>query len=332
LKTIIPPDFATIKYLLNVKFIGMNKPNHKTLFNYFLAALLQLFISPFFTPLYAQATNSKVEKDTLIRILAIGNSFSEDAIENHLYELAAAEGITIQIGNLYIGGASLELHCKNAKEDNPSYSFRKIDIDGNKMTTPNTSLADAIQFEDWDYISFQQVSSLSGVYGSYDPYLPQLLAYVHGQSTNPNVKFILHQTWAYAQDSDHEGFANYGDKQEKMYEALVETYRKIYEEYNFDLLVPTGTAIQNGRNTVIGDNFTRDGYHLDMTIGRYTAACTWFQALTQRSVVGNPYHPENMRAEEVGIAQVSAHLAVMEPDRVTVIQEVLSWNHISYMR
>jgi len=283
-----------------------------------LATLLLLFLSPFLIPLYAQSPDSNSEKDQVIRILAIGNSFSEDAIENHLYELAAAEGIPMQIGNLYIGGASLELHWKNASENTPSYSFRQIDLDGNKKTSPNTSLADAIQSEDWDYISFQQVSSLSGVYGSFEPYLPQLMAYVTTKATNPNVKFIIHQTWAYAQDSDHEGFANYGGSQEQMYEALVETYRRIYEEYDLDLLVPSGTAIQNGRNTVIGDNFTRDGYHLDLAIGRYTAACTWFEALTGRSVVGNPYHPEGMSAKEIQIAQVAAHGAVMEPDSVTV--------------
>jgi len=299
---------------------------------FLLIVFLCLFLHPDFVRLYAQTPDSIIEKGAVIKVLAIGNSFSEDAIENYLYELAAMEGIPIQIGNLYIGGASLELHWKNAREDKPSYSFREIDIDGNKKTTPNSSLAEAIQSEDWDYISFQQVSSLSGVYGSYAPYLPQLMAYVTMHATNPNVKFIIHQTWAYAHESDHEGFSNYGRSQEKMYIALVETYRRIFEEYNFDLLVPTGTAIQNGRNTVIGDNFTRDGFHLDMTLGRYTAACTWFEALTGRSVVGNPYHPENMRPEEVEIAQVSAHLAVMEPDRVTVMHEVLSWNHINYMR
>jgi len=296
----------------------MTMPRNESLTKSSIAALLLIFIIPFVTPLYAQALQPNTEKGHVLRILAIGNSFSEDAIENHLYELAAAEGITMQIGNLYIGGASLELHRKNASEDLPSYSFRKIDIDGNKKTASNTSLADAIQSENWDYISFQQVSSLSGVYGSFEPYLPQLMAYVTTQATNPNVKFIIHQTWAYAQDSDHEGFANYGGSQEQMYETLVETYRRIYEEYDFELLVPSGTAIQNGRNTAIGDNFTRDGYHLDIPIGRYTAACTWFEALTGRSVVGNPYHPEGMNAEEIEIAQVAAHGAVMEPDRVTV--------------
>ena len=41
-----------------------------------------------------------------VRILAIGNSFSQDAVEQNLHELAAAEGIPTIIGNMYIGGCT----------------------------------------------------------------------------------------------------------------------------------------------------------------------------------------------------------------------------------
>ena len=41
--------------------------------------------------------------DGVIRILAIGNSFSQDAVEQYLYELFDAAGIKVIIGNMYIG-------------------------------------------------------------------------------------------------------------------------------------------------------------------------------------------------------------------------------------
>ena len=53
-----------------------------------------------------------------------------------------------------------------------------------------------------------------------------------------------------------------------------------------------GTAIQNARTSFVGDHMNRDGYHLDLKIGRYTAACTWFEKIFERNVVGNPYYPE----------------------------------------
>lgn len=37
-----------------------------------------------------------------LRILAIGNSFSQDAVEQNLYEICAAAGQQVIIGNMYI--------------------------------------------------------------------------------------------------------------------------------------------------------------------------------------------------------------------------------------
>lgn len=67
-----------------------------------------------------------------VRILAIGNSFSQDAVEQYLHELAEAEGISTIIGNMFIGGCSLERHVKNARDNAPAYAYRKIGTDGKK--------------------------------------------------------------------------------------------------------------------------------------------------------------------------------------------------------
>src|SRR5690606_32463399 len=136
-------------------------------------------------------------------------------------------------------------------------------------------------------------------------------------ATNSKVKLILHQTWAYAQNSTHQGFANYNNDQKTMYDAIVDATGRAADLIQADMLVPTGTAIQNGRTSLIGDNFTRDGYHLDLTIGRYTAACTWFEMLTGKSVVGNLFKPEALNDYETEIAQYAAHYAVSQPAEVT---------------
>ncbi|SJN18472.1 hypothetical protein FM107_01370 [Sphingobacterium sp. JB170] len=83
----------------------------------------------------------------VVRILAIRNSFSRDAIETYLYELAEKEGIPIVIGNLYIGGASLDLHWKNANGNKAVYQYRKIAQNGSKTNTPATSIAAALADE-----------------------------------------------------------------------------------------------------------------------------------------------------------------------------------------
>src|SRR5690606_33745502 len=94
----------------------------------------------------------------VFRILAIGNSFSEDAVESYLYQLANSAGIEVVIGNLFIGGASLDMHSRNAANNAAVYDYRKIGQDGDKVSKPNTSISTAVADEDWDFISFQQAS------------------------------------------------------------------------------------------------------------------------------------------------------------------------------
>lgn len=259
----------------------------------------------------------EVASDEVIKILAIGNSFSQDAIETYLYELAKSAGISVVIGNLYIGGASLELHWNNARENKPAYSYRKIGLDGKKMTVEKTSIETAVGDEEWDYISFQQASSFSGQYNTFVTPLPLLYNYVKEKATNPEAKYILHQTWAYAKNSNHKGFVNYDKNQRTMYRAIVDAVARAQKMVGADLIIPAGTAIQNGRNSILGDNFTRDGYHLDINLGRYTAACTWFESIFGKSVVGNPFKPDGLSNYEAKIAQYSAHFAVLNPQDIT---------------
>ena len=96
----------------------------------------------------------------------------------------------------------------------------------------------------------------------------------------------------------------------KMYNAIVDAVWKVKDLVDIDIIVPAGTAIQNGRTSIIGDNFCWDGYHLDLNIGRYTAACTWFEKIFEKNVVGNPFKPSTLKDFEAEIAQNAAHLAI----------------------
>lgn len=256
------------------------------------------------------------KKDSVLRILAIGNSFSEDALESYLSGLAKAGGYKIIIGNLYIGGAPLELHWKNARENAAVYDYRKIGLDGKKKNTPKVSIEMALADEKWDFISFQQASPNSGVYESYTQPLPLLLTYVKEHMSNPKAQFILHQTWAYAQNSTHAGFAKYDNNQQTMYKAITKTSKKVYRKYNFKFIVPAGTAIQSARTSFIGDAMCRDGYHLDLNRGRYTASCTWYEVLFKTSVLGNSFKPEKVSGPEKEVAQSAAHVANEKPYKI----------------
>ena len=251
-----------------------------------------------------------------VRILAIGNSFSQDAVEKYLHELAEAEGISTIIGNMFIGGCSLERHVKNARDNAPAYAYRKIGTDGKKREKGKMSLETVLADEDWDYVSLQQASPFSGMYETYEASLPELIEYVKARLPK-KTKLMLHQTWAYASTSRHSGFKNYNCNQLTMYQAIADAVKKAAKANKIKIVIPSGTAIQNARTSFIGDHLNRDGYHLDVKIGRYTAACTWFERIFKHNVVGNPYTPEGLDEARKAVAQKAAHAAVKHPYKVT---------------
>lgn len=258
-----------------------------------------------------------VGKSNLVRILAIGNSFSEDALEEHLYNLASASNKQIMIGNLYIGGSSLSDHIQNVRGNLPNYSYRKIEINGIKITTEKTSIYEALNDEYWDYISFQQVSYEGGIYSTFEKLLPELYDYVSKNNPYYNTKYLLHQTWAYGPKSNHQGFKRYDNDQVKMYEALVSSYDKAKKLIPIYRVIPSGTAIQNARNTSLGNDLTRDGYHLSLDKGRYIASCTWFEALFRTKIESNTYRITSMTENEIAISKWAAHAAIIQPLKVT---------------
>ena len=261
-------------------------------------------------------TDLLVAGERVIKILTIGNSFSEDAVENYLHDLASAAGHKVMIANMYIGGCNLETHWKNASGNLPAYQLRTISPDGTRGTMNEQALREVIAGENWDYISFQEVSQLSGKMEGYTAYLPQLVEYAAALTTNPEVKFVLHQTWAYAQDSNHFGFPNYDSDQMTMFQAIVETVWQAKNLTDIAMIVPSGTAIQNARTSYIGDRFTRDGYHLSLTMGRFTAAATWFEALFG-GIADNPFIPDMFSEYDTELARTAALEAVSKPTEVT---------------
>ena len=267
-------------------------------------------------PAGAQQQQGQLRQQDTIRILAIGNSFSVDAVEQNLWELFNAAGIPVIIGNLYIGGCTLERHFVNSVMDKAAYSYRKV-VDGVLTKTPEATLAFGLADEPWDYVSFQQASGVSGIYETYEPYFQGLRAYARRRVPATAV-FMWYQTWAYSADAPHKEFPRYDCDQMKMYRAIMDASRMAAKEV--PILIPAGTAIQNARSSKMGDVFNRDGYHLERTFGRYTAACAWFEAISGISVVGNSYHPDTISDEVAAICQRAAHAACKKPYKVTAIK------------
>lgn len=263
----------------------------------------------------------RAQADT-IRVLAIGNSFSQDALEQYLYELGHEVGVEMIIGNGYRGGQGFASHWKDVTEENNTFEYRKV-TGGVRTNRIRFALKTILEDEPWDFITVQQASPESGLYGTYEPCMTELLQYAAALCPNPDVRFGFHMTWAYSHDSTHGGFANYGSNQQAMYDSINSSVQRAMAAHpDLTFLVPSGTAIQNARASWLGDNMDRDGYHLDLKFGRYTAACTWLECLTGHSPVGLRYSPLGVDPVAALTCQIAAHKACAAPHAVSDMADV----------
>ena len=91
--------------------------------------------------------------DTL-KILAIGNSFSDDGTQ-HLPALLEGAGIhNVIVARLYIGGCTLERHCQEyeafKEKGLRSYIYYKSTDNEWVTVSKKASILDGIEDEDWD--------------------------------------------------------------------------------------------------------------------------------------------------------------------------------------
>lgn len=233
-----------------------------------------------------------------MKILAIGNSFSEDALF-YLPAIARTEGWEgLTLGNLSIGGCTLKTHVQNSGTvsgtvpgENPGM-YRYFKSESGPWYDRSASLSEGLADEDWDIVSLQQASGSSGLAASYRPYLTELASFVR-EHTKPSCRLAWHMTWAYENGSSHKEFAAYRQSQADMYRAIRKTLEtEVLPTGFFSLLLPAGEAIQESRE-MLGDRLTRDGYHLN-PLGRLIAAYTWFTALTGRAPGEKLFLPEEI--------------------------------------
>ncbi|MBR1927396.1 MAG: DUF4886 domain-containing protein [Bacteroidales bacterium] len=241
--------------------------------------------------------------DTL-RILAVGNSFSDDGTE-YLPALLEGAGIhNVVVARLYIGGCSLERHCKEYEEGTKDYVYYKSTDNRWTTVSKNAGILDGLKDEPWDIITVQEVSNHSGTYDTYQAWAPKLISIIRKEALNPRASIVWHMTWAYASNSSHVAFPLYDRNQNKMYNAILDCVRRSRTDFNVPIVIPSGYAVQIARGTRLNNEdrvpaystvyqLTRDGFHLSRQYGRYIAACTWFETLIRpvlgKSVKGNPY-------------------------------------------
>ena len=239
-----------------------------------------------------------------MKILSIGNSFSQDA-QRYLHRLALKEGVNLKTVNLYIGGCPLRRHYLNMLDDNAAYDFQ---FNG-ESTGLKVSIRQAIVSDNWDYITLQQASHESAKPDSYTPYIEELAEYVRVYC--PKAKLLIHQTWAYETGSvklqGQERFATDAE----MFAAVEDAYNKAAALIEADGLIPAGKAMLTAAQTGI-EKIHRDTYHASLGAGRYLLALCWFKYLTGKDISENNFNdfddPVTEEERKIVIAAVNSVL------------------------
>lgn len=190
-----------------------------------------------------------------IRLLAIGNSYSRDALSYLPYVLSnIAPEIDITIGILYRGSCTLATHydlLSNNKEYE-AFDFWSSEKGVWTSTTENANISYVMRDTvPWDIVTLQQQSSASRDYSTYQPYLNDIIDIIIKktltQKTPIKIGWLL--TPSYWSNNSNLG----EDTSDTMFNKICDAVETLMSSTAVDFFIPCGTAIQNARTTDLKD-------------------------------------------------------------------------------
>lgn len=194
-----------------------------------------------------------------VRILSIGNSFSQDAFCYMPYILQnIAPEIKLTFGIAYYSGCSLQQHLQFFNDESTVYKLDKWTWESYRWNaTSNLTLQDCLRNDRWDVVVFQQNSGNSGDYTTVSPYLNSLVKSVGTLLARP-----VKQAWLLTPSNK----TDY-DESVTHYNSISEVAQQVLQNSPIDMLFPCGTAIQNARTTSLkslgdGGNLLHTSLHL----------------------------------------------------------------------
>lgn len=276
---------------------------------------------------FTQSAPGTVSLDHPLRVLVLGNSYALDATA-YLDELVEAAHIDRDQLGVYVGvinGGQFSDWTGRYKYGSDVVLQKMA---GNIVMKDKASVKELLH-QEWDLIVVLHVSNKSYVWSTFEETLPELLEIIRENCPNKQVEIAYQIPWGHTEDVAETELA-----------GNIECARKLADGFGITHLIPVGTAVQNARNTSLNTSMymTRDNWHLCMGVGRYVAACTFFESviapLAHVSVLGNeavhPITDEEKRTYNGSVAvdasnrrlcQLCAFYAVKDPFNVTAISE-----------
>lgn len=238
-----------------------------------------------------------VQNKPTLKVLDIGNSFTNDATDL-LPLIVEASGSDVSNICLYKAIRSsgsfkswYDVYC----DKDTAYTYRIEKVFGGlsaNVSIGRGAKGDGSLFrklltdENWDIIIIQPYYGL-GNGTSREGYLNKFISVIKEHQPNAVIGFyIVHSLW------DHHKSNKEGSSYER-WKLVCSSTKSLQEEYGINFIIPYGTAIENLRSSSLNNEYdlTRDGLHLAYGLGRYTAACCYYESLIAPrsgiSVLGN---------------------------------------------
>lgn len=269
-----------------------------------------------------------------LKMLVIGNSFSEDAFSYVPYLIR--QDVELTIGILYYGGATLANHNTFLTNGDEVYTYEKCVDAGVWQSTANKSMQFGLKDEQWDVIVLQQASTAI-TSAAIQPALNTLINNLYSHLSN-TVKLAWHFTLA--RETDYAtSVAHYNE----MVDIINDT---VVDASPIGWVIPTGTAMQNARTSSLqslgaGGNLMNTDLHAQEGIPCYVLACCAAESIykemgIQDSIFADNTQPTQLwvnamniphpngnsvgvNAENMRLAQYAALQAVKKPFEITTI-------------
>lgn len=249
-----------------------------------------------------------------LRVLCIGNSFTADTLK-YVGTLISSNS-SLRSDDLYIASfikSSAEIDewivaLKNAEGKASGGPWIDINWQGDNITPIDNTLpfCDIIASQPWDVITVQQDSDNCYNYTTYRN-LPELIRLIRELCPNKNVCLAWIMAWATATHDT--------------WQANAENARRMAAEYGIDIIVPSGTVVQNIKTNLVGDEedvftkfYSADKVHLRYgAAARYAVGCAFWETIIKPwsgiSILGCP---TNVDAGDAGVQVTDANRLALQ--------------------
>ena len=188
-----------------------------------------------------------------LRVLMIGNSFSNSVL-TYLPKLVAADDtVSLRLRQAYIGGCTIERHLQeyDKSKKNPKHKPYTTNLllgnpDGPAVEKKcKANLPEMLSDGKYDIVTIQQGSRDSWIPETYKADADRLISII--REYQPKTEIVVHETWAYRCDSPR--LATWKIDQAEMHKRVSSSYKELASRYGFRL-IPVGDAVDIFRKQV----------------------------------------------------------------------------------